>query len=155
LQGRLNVILGAAGSGKSSLLSILAGQLSYQPFNKQFSDLTAGRPTSVSTPLSPQAKHGMGSSTLVDDEPEVGVQGSVWYNQKPLRTDYFQREAQLGEVSRTPWERCGFVECVDLFHMDLTVADVVTYAMKVYPCYSIDLCVFHCFDSCLISFFNS
>ena len=59
------------------------------------------------------------------------MHGSVWYNQKPLRTDYFQREAKLGEVSRKPWERCGFVESVDLFHMDLTVQDVVTYAMKV------------------------
>ena len=76
----------------------------------------------------------------------------VWYNHKPLRTDYFHRDASKpGEVSRKPWERCGFVECFDLFHDDLTVQDVVTYAMKVSHsvCVSLSECVSVCVCVCM------
>ena len=137
--------MGGVNAGKSSLLSILAGQLSYKPSN--YKELGgANRLQSVSSSASPSPHHtntsftttvntGRTNTTLSDsslqDTPSVGIKGNVWYNSKPLRTDYFQRKAELGEVSEKPWERCGFVECFDLFHMDLTVQDVITYAMKV------------------------
>lgn len=124
--GRLNVIMGAAGCGKSSLLSVLAGQLSYEARDHSPQELTS-RTSSANKSAVGGRKLSGGSQEL---ETTIGLKGSVWYNHKPLRTDYFQRNSSYGEVSSKPWERCGFVESEDLFHMDLTVQDVISYAMK-------------------------
>jgi ABC-type multidrug transport system ATPase subunit len=77
--GKLSIIMGAEGSGKSSLLHILAGQ------------------------------HMGTSSTMA---------GTVYYNSKPIDT------------SILPWQRCGLIEAVDEHFRDLTVRDVITYAMQ-------------------------
>jgi ABC-type multidrug transport system ATPase subunit len=76
--GQLNGILGAEGSGKSSLLHIIAGQF---------------KPSTV--------------------------QGSVLFNGKSL--DF---------SSQAPWQVCGFIEAVDNLFRDLSVKEVLTYAMK-------------------------
>lgn len=57
----------------------------------------------------------------------------MWYNHKPLHPTPKAREHAKGEleVSSRPWQRCALVEAQDLFHAELTVEDVVTYAMKV------------------------
>jgi len=76
--GELNGVLGAEGSGKSSLLHIIAGQ--FMPNT---------------------------------------VQGSVLFNGKAI--DF---------TTQAPWEVCGFVEAVDNLFRDLSVKEVLTYAMK-------------------------
>jgi ABC-type multidrug transport system ATPase subunit len=77
--GKLSAIMGAEGSGKTSLLHILAGQ------------------------------H-MGTSSA--------MAGTVYYNTKPI------------DLSILPWQRCAFIEAVDEHFRDLTVQDVITYAMQ-------------------------
>ena len=78
--GRLTVIMGSEGAGKSSLLHVLAGEL-----------------------------HTTNSAT---------VHGSVQYDGKPL------------DLSVSGWRRCGFVEAQDLHYRDITVLEVVHFAMK-------------------------
>jgi ABC-type multidrug transport system ATPase subunit len=77
--GKFSAIMGAEGSGKTSLLHVLAGQ------------------------------HMGTSSTMA---------GKVYYNSKPI------------DLSIQPWQRCGFIEAVDEHFRDLTVQDVITYAMQ-------------------------
>ena len=77
--GKLSAIMGAEGSGKTSLLHILAGQ------------------------------H-MGTSST--------TAGTVYYNSNPI------------DLSILPWQRCAFIEAVDEHFRDLTVKDVITYAMQ-------------------------
>jgi ABC-type multidrug transport system ATPase subunit len=77
--GKLSMIMGAEGCGKSSLLHILGGQ------------------------------HMGTSSTMA---------GTVYYNSKPIDT------------SILPWQRCALIEAVDEHFRDLTVRDVITYAMQ-------------------------
>lgn len=77
--GKLSMIMGAEGCGKTSLLHILAGQ------------------------------H-MGTSAT--------MAGTVYYNSKPI------------DMSILPWQRCAFIEAVDEHFRDLTVQDVITYAMQ-------------------------
>ena len=76
--GQLSCVLGAEGSGKSSLLHVIAGQFK-----------------------------------------SSSVQGSVLFNGKHV--DY---------QSQVPWQTCGFVEAVDSLFRDLSVKEVVTYAMR-------------------------
>ena len=76
--GKLSMILGGTGSGKSSLLHVLAGDIGY-----------------------------------------VGnLRGDVLFNGEVQSTDLL------------PWQRCAFVEAIDNHFRDLSVLEVVTYAMK-------------------------
>jgi ABC-type multidrug transport system ATPase subunit len=77
--GRLTLIMGTEGAGKSSLLSILGGEL---------------RNTS-----------------------SASVRGVVQYDGKPI------------DFSVAGWRRCGFVEATDLHYRDITVQEVIYYAM--------------------------
>lgn len=44
--------------------------------------------------------------------------GTVYYNSKPIDTAIL------------PWQRCALIEAVDEHFRDLTVRDVITYAMQ-------------------------
>jgi ABC-type multidrug transport system ATPase subunit len=77
--GKLGAILGAAESGKSTLLHVLSGQK-------------------------------MGASD--------SIRGGIYYNNKAANPKVI------------PWQRCAFVEAVDEHYRDLSVKEVVTYAMK-------------------------
>jgi ABC-type multidrug transport system ATPase subunit len=77
--GKLSAIMGAPGSGKSSLLHVLGGQM-------------------------------LGTAA------DIG--GSIFFDDKPL------------DVSLLPWQHCAFVENIDEHYRDLTVRDVLTYAMQ-------------------------
>ena len=77
--GKLSAILGAPGSGKSSLLHVLGGQYAW---------------------------------TGAD------IGGSITYDDKPL------------DITLLPWQQCAFVETIDEHFRDLTVKDVLTYAMQ-------------------------
>ncbi|CAE7790580.1 CDR4, partial [Symbiodinium microadriaticum] len=46
------------------------------------------------------------------------IHGTIYYNKKPA------------DDKIIPWQHCAFVEAVDVHLRDLTVKDVVTYAMK-------------------------
>eukprot|EP00602_Paraphysomonas_sp_CaronLab_P009688 CAMPEP_0185022730 /NCGR_PEP_ID=MMETSP1103-20130426/5431_1 /TAXON_ID=36769 /ORGANISM="Paraphysomonas bandaiensis, Strain Caron Lab Isolate" /LENGTH=1307 /DNA_ID=CAMNT_0027554945 /DNA_START=376 /DNA_END=4299 /DNA_ORIENTATION=+ len=78
--GRLSVIMGSAGDGKSSLLYILAGEMR--------------------------------------DSSSTHIKGSVMYDNSP--------------ISHTipAWQRGGFVEAGDVHFRDLSVSEVVTFAMQ-------------------------
>ena len=76
--GKLSMIMGATGSGKTSLLHILSGD------------------------------------TAIGAE----VTGKVVFNNKPVST------------SQPLWQRCGFVGMENELHRDLTVRQILTYAMK-------------------------
>lgn len=77
--GRLTLIMGSEGAGKSSLLSILGGELC--------------------------------------DTSSASVHGVVQYDGKPI------------DFSVAGWRRCGFVEATDLHYRDITVREVIYYAM--------------------------
>ncbi|CAE7468532.1 ABCG27, partial [Symbiodinium microadriaticum] len=77
--GKLSAIVGAPGSGKSSLLHALGAQ-------------------------------------YVGSGADIG--GSICYDDKPL------------DETLLPWQQCGFVEAIDEHFRDLSVKDVLTYAMQ-------------------------
>ena len=76
--GKLSLILGGSGAGKTSLLHVLAGDFSV----------------------------------------ESEITGCVRLNKKPINyKDY-------------PWQRCGFVTTASQVHEDLTVKELLTFALK-------------------------
>lgn len=78
--GRLSAIMGAHQSGKSSLLSILAGEY-------------------------------IGTKSLIT--------GQVLYDSKPINSD-----------SLKPWQRCAFIEALDEHFRDLSVKEILIFAMQ-------------------------
>jgi ABC-type multidrug transport system ATPase subunit len=78
--GKLGAIIGADGSGKSSLLSVLGGQY-------------------------------VGTTCMIS--------GQVYYNNN-----------LLSENQLLPWQRCAYVESLDEHFRDLTVKEILDYAMQ-------------------------
>jgi ABC-type multidrug transport system ATPase subunit len=77
--GKLGIIMGAEGSGKSSLLHILGNQT-------------------------------LGSN--------AELKGTIYHDDKNVE-----------DVPLLPWQRCAFIESMDEHFRDLTVMDIMTYAM--------------------------